>query len=352
MVNAFDRAQRVGRQVYRGGSALAATAARAVQAGRSLANRSNGNGRSSSMPKKTIATAGKITARGAIRKRKGAKRQAVKKPSVAKRLKKVERELKSDLSYKYVKVVECKPLSCNLGKAGCSQVVGMDSGTIRNAIVNLPIGTGTAINGQTVGENTQLSIRNCWAELLVQNMTDSSCYVTMYAVKPKINTATGPQVAWEQANDDSGMTLYDGVNGDYDVTSYPTLFPDWRKQYAVIESQKVYLRPGDTGKMTATIPDFKWSDDYYDNNSFLYMKGKTFLFLCRVEGDICRDTNSHSRGSTFGSELMCKTRTNFTICYTGNVASRTWDTYDSMDTASFTGTPTAVGPNVVNVTNV
>ena len=107
----------------------------------------------------------------------------------------------------------------------------------------------------------------------------------------------------------------------------------------MIESQRVYLRGGDQIKLTATIPDFKWSDDYYDDHPFDYLRGRNLMFLVRVEGDVCRDTNDITRGSTFGSRLMLKTRTNFTVEYPGNVCSRVWSTGDSMDTGAFTGNP-------------
>lgn len=301
-----------------------------------------------SKPKtKTVASGGKISARGGMIKTKSKKVKKAPRKTLSRRLDRVEKELKSDMSYKYVKNVQTVSQSCNLGSMSAVEIEGINSGTVRNAIAALDIGTGTAINGQTVGENTQISIKDCWSELVVANTTDSACYVNIYAIKVKQNSAVGPYSAFVQANDDSGIGAV--ASGQFQVTSYPTLFPDFKKHCAVVDSVRCYLRAGDQAKLSFTIPDFKWSDDYYDDHTVTYLRGKNMMFLVRLEGDICFDSNSLTRGSTIASSIMCKSRTNFTVEYAGNVASRVWTTGNSMDTAAFIGVGTQVGPNVIDI---
>lgn len=313
----------------------------------------SGNDRSE--PKKTkmrktrhvVAKGGKISARGGKRIRKSKKVKFTRKKTLGSRLKRVERELKSDMSYKYQKNVHTFPVVCAVGSSVAAEGIAIDSGDIRSSITALPIGTGTAINGTGVAENTQLTIKNCWSELVAANITDTACFVNIYACRIKTNSAVGALASYHNANDDSGLNVV--AAGAMEVTAYPTLFPDFKKQVTIVDSVRCYLRAGDQAKLSFSIPDFKWSDDYYDDHPVQYLKGKNMVFLIRVEGDVCFDVVDLNRGSTAPSKLMCKMRTNFTVEYAGNVASRIFDTDNTMQTSAFTGVPTQVGPNVIDI---
>lgn len=289
------------------------------------------------------AVGSKITARGGITRRKSKKSAPKKSKSLKSRVKNIEKDLAQDLSYKFVKNLQARGINCIVGKSAVREIEGINSGTIRTSLGALDIGTGTAIDGRVVAENTQISIEKCWCECVAANVTDSACYVTLYALVAKSNTNDGPEVAYADAILDSGMPA--GPN--YSVVSYPTQLPDWKKLYRVVDTVKGYLRAGDQLKLSFTIPDFKWSDDYYDNHPFSYIKGKNMMFLARVEGDIAVDASNPGLGSTMPSAIMLKTRTNFQIAYAGNVASRVFEVNDSLDVLT---TPQQVGPNVINIT--
>lgn len=265
------------------------------------------------------------------------------------RITKLEKKFNQNLTKKVVYQMDTAQIACSLGKASASSVQGVNSTTIRAGIDSLEIGTGTTIDGQAVGENTQLPIRNIWSECQAMNTTDSACVVDIYACAPKNSTSVSPGSAFQGANDDSGFTAVAG--NQFDLVSYPTLFDDFNRQWRVLNHEKFRLRAGDIGKLTATIKDFKWSDDYYDDHSNTFLEGTCIQWLVRVQGEPCFDSLGSSRGSTIASNLMVYTKGKFTIEYAGNVSGRIFEFQNNLDTAAFTGVGRQVGPNVVDLEN-
>lgn len=270
------------------------------------------------------------------------------KPTLKKRVDELEKDLKQDMSYRHRKYFETTPLSCNVGKAAATNVNCIDRVSVQQAITALPIGTGTAINATTVAENTQINIKDCWGECVAQNITDAPLHVSIYAVVPVSNTSVSPNGAFISANDDMGYPAAAG--GIYEIVAYPTEMPDFRKTWKSVGHAKGLLNGGDKLRLTATIPDFVWSNDYYTQHPFTYLKKRSLMFLVRIHGDICYDSDSVNRGSTLPGSIMCLSKGYLTVEYSGNVSSRSVDVVNSMDTGAITGVPTSVGPNVITIT--
>lgn len=307
-----------------------------------------------------VADGKKTTARGGSSRVKSRKTVAASsKPSIGKRLAKIEAELNDDMSYKRYRFIDGNFASCIVAKAGFKHIKAMDSLNIRNAIGSLDIATGTDVSGTTQTNNTQISIKNVWGECIAINSTDTPCYVNIYAVVPKIDTATEPAQHLLNATQDTvtvqatGLPIVIPGQDQFPLISYPSDIPDFKRMWKTVGSVKGYLRAGDLLKLTATIPDFKWSDDWYDDSATIYKRKACLQFMVRIEGDLCFDrnegtsTNNYTVTSTLPSRVQVKSRGYFDVEYPGNIPVRELEYHDSLDTIA--NTPTTVGPNVINI---
>lgn len=298
--------------------------------------------------KKTVGKSVRVSARGGNSKVISKKKKdSGKDNSVKARLSRLEKETKGLMTYKYSTRIGSIRASCVLGRAGWQEYLSFSTTLLRDQIQSLPIGTGVAINGQSVAENTQITIKDVWCEAVLCNITDTPIHAKIYALCPKTDTNKTPLQAIQNVIQDAGLGWIS--QSSVDLAAFPCSMPDFLASYTVLDTASAYMRAGDLLKLTCSIEDFKWSDDFYDNNALAFQKKKNLVFLTRIEGDICYDSADSTRGSTFPSDAMLKTKAKFTIAYPGNVSGRIYSFNDNLQTGSFTGTPTSVGPNVINI---
>lgn len=270
------------------------------------------------------------------------------KKNLKQRIDAIEKDLKQDLSYKFYKFIDARGLSCDLGRSRFDDLGAIVSQRIQNAIDDLAIGTGTDINLVTVAENTQIQIKDCWAECIATNVVDQPCTVDLYALTSKFNTSTAPDSFLRVSGTNYGYPAPDGTDtAQSSVVMYPTDIPDFNKSWHVIGHVKGIMEPGDNLRLTASIPDFVWSqDNYVQEGSPSYFKKKNIVFMMRVMGETCFDSASVGRTSTLPARIAARCKGYFTVEYAGNVASRECQVEDSYDTGTFAGVPTTIGAGV------
>lgn len=295
---------------------------------------------------KVVADGIKVGARGGASRVVSVKKskKSAGRGTLKKRLAQVEKTLSGTTSYLYVRRDYVLAATAALGKAEFYSVPVLYSGVIRSDIGGLDIGTGATVDITAVAENTQLMLKNIWSCIDVVNTTDTPCCVDIYACVSKSNTGAGVSSTLLAQIADMGFSV---SGSQVDPQVFPSDIPDFAKQYTIIGHTESHMRGGDILQLKATIPDFKWSDDYYDDFNVEYLKTRNLQYMVRVRGHVCYDSNSASRISYIPAQLSAIARLNYTVQYAGNVSSRKYRYVSGLSTGTFTGTPTTVGPNVV-----
>lgn len=264
----------------------------------------------------------------------------------------LEKDLKQDMSYKYYKFIDARSIQCDLGRCRFDDIVSINSGRITGCIDALPIGTGTDVNVTTVAENTQVQVKDVWGECIATNTLDQPCTVNIYACMAKNDNDLPPDSYLRQAATNFGYPAPDGTDvANSTVVLYPTDIPDFNKNWKIVGNVKGILEPGDNLRLTASIPDFIWSQDFYvQQGTPANMKHKSMVFMVRVMGETCHDSANGTRTSTLPARVNCRSKGYFTIEYAGNVSSRSVEVEDSYDTGTFTGIPTTIGAGISTYT--
>lgn len=292
----------------------------------------------------------KRTARGGTVSVRSKKYKKKSKKTLKKTVAEIQKELKGDMSYLNVRRIDAGRAICDLGKCSFADKQGLDSNVIISDIASLPIGTGTPINVTGVAENTQIRICNIFMKVTVTNTGLEPVMVDGYILKAKANTAISPATLLRNVMVDLGYGAAGGSDGiQCDLPVYPSQLPDWGKMYGTITHMKSTLRSGDEMVITGKIPDFQWSQDFYNDHTDQYLKRMNMVYMQRSEGLTCYDSANTSRVSTIGNTSHYVVELSYTVEYSGNVASRSYRYVNGLDTAGFTGTPTTGGPNVIPI---
>lgn len=310
--------------------------------------------RKSRRSKKTTKRSKKVTDGIKVGARGGAPRVTSKKlvktkghRTVSKRVDAIEKQLGNVFSYKYIKLDYSLRCSVQLGNAAYQDLSVFDSNIIRSHINALPIATGTDIDATAIAERATIGIEDIWSEIQVVNTFDAPLCVDIYAFTAKVNTndSCRTELFAQMVN----MGYAAAVGQQTQPAVFPSHCPDLFKHYKSLGHTSAHMRGGDILKLKATLPNFKWSDDYYDTHSNQFLRKMNIQFLVRVQGHVCYDSANSVRISYIPGEVSAIAKTNFSIKYTGNVVSKEIEYATNLNTAGFTGTPTTIGPNVVNL---
>lgn len=232
---------------------------------------------------------------GKIKSLKGRKRvkRGKRKPSLKKRVSKLERktnDMTSSLTYKRTKVGS---VSCTPSQATYQNVDGNKTSFVETILGNVKYwdsGSSPAgfveknVNASTGDGYDKLHFKSCYSVLHVKNSYQYPVEVRIYAVRPKSDTNTPPTTEF------SNSVAEETNVGDASPYIYPTEIKEFQRAYDIITVRKKILQSGAVFKDTCSTKNFYYNPQFQAGVTEQHQpRLGAYTFMIRVAGVISHD---------------------------------------------------------------
>jgi len=210
----------------------------------------------------------------------------------------------------------------NRAICGAASTVGylqMDAFTparIESAISNLryydPANPATLVTASGILGTFQrkFGIHQMYSKVVVRNNYRVPAKVTIYCLRPKVDTSITPQIAFtngmaDQGNPTTNRTMLHYTDSD-----------QFRELWTIEKSKSFELTPGHERSMTVSQSAFEYDPALGDVHALTYRRGThTKVFVVRIEGVLCHDASVSTEQGKAPAAVDVSVESKFVIKY-------------------------------------
>lgn len=279
-------------------------------------------------------------------KPKGKPKPRKPKADLAKKVKKIEQQMKvamGTLNYKYISSTY---LRSSQNACAYTDVLPVTTGLIEANILPYlkyfnPSTPGTLITTDfTSGIFSKEVLLNIYASILLRNNYHVPCVCDVYLCGVKNDTDVAPSTYVTDGLTDIGLS-----SPSTNIVGYPTMSDSFMDNYKIVKHSKIKLKAGEEAHLSHNTGKFTYNPQLVDIHNLSYQKEyKSFVYLVRVQGVVGHDNTTSTQIGVLAAGVDMLLKLNATVEY--NAGADITYTIVGNYLSTMTGTPIVSTPDV------